>query len=127
MAYMAPEILAKRGYTYTIDWWSLGVCAYELTFGRRPFRGRTNSDLTYSISKDPLKYPEDAEKKCSRTGLQVLKGVRMLSVFSNTSNSNSSSSYLIEILRNVLGVNLTERATRNCEDTSGSKLLIGRH
>ncbi|KAF8737749.1 hypothetical protein AX14_012321 [Amanita brunnescens Koide BX004] len=75
MAYMAPEILNKRGYTYHIDWWSLGVCAYELIFGRRPFRGRTNSDLTYSITKDPLKWPEDAEKKCSRAGMQVLKGL----------------------------------------------------
>jgi len=75
MAYMAPEILTKRGYTYCIDWWSLGVCAYELIFGRRPFRGRTNSDLTYSISKDPLKWPEDADKKCSRAGMQVLKGL----------------------------------------------------
>ncbi|KAI1796584.1 kinase-like protein [Ganoderma leucocontextum] len=74
MAYMAPEILAKRGYTYTIDWWSLGVCAYELIFGRRPFRGKTNSDLTHSISKDSLRFPEDAELKCSRAGLQALKG-----------------------------------------------------
>lgn len=75
MAYMAPEILAKRGYTYTVDWWSLGVCAYELIFGRRPFRGKTNSDLTHSISKDHLRFPEDAESKCSRAGLQALKGV----------------------------------------------------
>jgi serine/threonine kinase 32 len=75
MAYMAPEILHKRGYTYPIDWWSLGVCAYELIFGRRPFRGKTNSNLTYSISKDPLKFPEDAESKCSRHGLQALKGL----------------------------------------------------
>ena len=75
MAYMAPEILAKRGYTYTIDWWSLGVCAYELIFGRRPFRGKTNSDLTHSISKDSLRFPEDAESKCSRAGIQALKGV----------------------------------------------------
>ena len=93
MAYMAPEcvtcsrpcspltlfpslrILVKRGYSYQIDWWSLGVCAYELLFGRRPFRGRTNADLTHSITKDPLKWPEDAEKKCSRPGLQVVKGL----------------------------------------------------
>jgi serine/threonine kinase 32 len=81
MAYMAPEILHKRGYTYPIDWWSLGVCAYELIFGRRPFRGKTNSNLTYSISKDPLKFPEDAETKCSRHGLQVLKGVSMATSF----------------------------------------------
>lgn len=79
MAYMAPEILAKRGYTYTIDWWSLGVCAYELIFGRRPFRGKTNSDLTHSISKDSLRFPEDAESKCSRAGLQALKGVSVIS------------------------------------------------
>ncbi|KAJ4473748.1 kinase-like domain-containing protein [Lentinula aciculospora] len=75
MAYMAPEILAKRGYTCHIDWWSLGVCVYELIFGRRPFRGRSNSDLTYNISKDPLKWPEDAEKKCSRPGMLVIKGL----------------------------------------------------
>ncbi|EKM81998.1 hypothetical protein AGABI1DRAFT_112173 [Agaricus bisporus var. burnettii JB137-S8] len=75
MAYMAPEILAKRGYSYQIDWWSLGVCAYELIFGRRPFRGRSNNDLTYSITKDPLKWPEDAEKKCTRAGMHVLKGL----------------------------------------------------
>jgi len=74
MAYMAPEILVKKGYSYTIDWWSLGVCVYELIFGRRPFRGRTNGDLTHSITKDPLRFPEDAEMKCSKRGMQVLAG-----------------------------------------------------
>ncbi|KAG8781214.1 hypothetical protein FRC16_002915, partial [Serendipita sp. 398] len=73
MAYMAPEVLAKKGYTYTIDWWSLGVCAYELMFGRRPFRGKTNSDLTHSIARDHLRFPEDADSKCSREGLLALK------------------------------------------------------
>ncbi|KAH9946541.1 kinase-like protein [Amylocystis lapponica] len=73
MAYMAPEILTKRGYTYTIDWWSLGVCAYELIFGRRPFRGKTNSDLTHSISKDSLRFPEGADNTCSRAGMHALK------------------------------------------------------
>jgi len=75
MAYMAPEILTKRGYTYSIDWWSLGVCAYELIFGRRPFRGKTNNDLTHSIAKDQLKFPEDCEKKCSRQGMMAMKAL----------------------------------------------------
>ena len=74
MAYMAPEILVKKGYSYTIDWWSLGVCAYELIFGKRPFRGRTNGDLTHSITKDSLRFPEDAEMKCSKQAMQVLAG-----------------------------------------------------
>ncbi|KIJ55102.1 hypothetical protein M422DRAFT_57733 [Sphaerobolus stellatus SS14] len=73
MAYMAPEVLAKKGYTYTIDWWSLGVCAYELIFGRRPFRGKTNSDLTHSITREHLKFPEDADSKCSKEGMHALK------------------------------------------------------
>ena len=75
MAYMAPEILHKRGYTYPIDWWSLGVCAFELVFGCRPFRGRTNTALTHSISKDPLRFPENANEKCSKEGLHYIKGV----------------------------------------------------
>jgi len=73
MAYMAPEILAKKGYSYMIDWWSLGVCAFELTFGRRPFRGKTNSDLTHAISRDPLRFPEDSDSKCSKEGKMALK------------------------------------------------------
>jgi serine/threonine kinase 32 len=77
MAYMAPEILHKRGYTYPIDWWSLGVCAYELLFGRRPFRGRTNTALTQSISKDPLRFPENVGEKCSTTGINFISGVRL--------------------------------------------------
>ena len=72
MAYMAPEILVKKGYAYTIDWWSLGVCMYELIFGRRPFRGRTNGDLTHSITKDPLRFPDDAEMRCSQRGMKLL-------------------------------------------------------
>lgn len=89
MAYMAPEILAKRGYTYPIDWWSLGVCAYELVFGRRPFRGRTNSALTHSIGKDPLRFPEGAEEKCSKAGMQFLKWVSSVVYFLLTSFSFS--------------------------------------
>ncbi|KAJ7429779.1 hypothetical protein B0H11DRAFT_2264888 [Mycena galericulata] len=77
MAYMAPEILAER---YNIDWWSLGVCAYKFIFWRRPFRGGTNSDLRYSITKNPLKWPENAEKKCSQHGMQILKGLLDLDV-----------------------------------------------
>lgn len=34
LAYMAPETLDKRGYSTSVDWWSLGVMAYELVFGK---------------------------------------------------------------------------------------------
>jgi serine/threonine kinase 32 len=75
MAYMAPEILGKRGYSYQVDWWSLGICAYELIFGRRPFRGKTNADLTHRIAKERLTFPENSERVCSLNGQQAVRGV----------------------------------------------------
>lgn len=33
IAYMAPEMLARKGYSTSVDWWSLGILAYELLFG----------------------------------------------------------------------------------------------
>ena len=65
MAYMAPEVLAKRGYLSSVDWWSLGVMAYELLFGRRPFRGKTNSALTHSIMHDKCVFPDNVGKMVS--------------------------------------------------------------
>ena len=55
----------------------MGVCAYELIFGRRPFSGRTNKDLTTAIVRDPLKWPESADSKCSKPGMQALKAVSL--------------------------------------------------
>ncbi|THH10884.1 hypothetical protein EW145_g1037 [Phellinidium pouzarii] len=58
LAYMAPEVCGRRGYSWQADWWSLGVCAYEALLGRRPFEGRTSEALTTAIVKDHLRFPE---------------------------------------------------------------------
>lgn len=65
MAYMAPEILTKRGYFSTVDWWSLGVVAYELVYGKRPFRSKTNDGLTHAIIHDEVVLPTKEEKAVS--------------------------------------------------------------
>lgn len=74
----APEVLAKRGYFETVDWWSLGVVAYELLFGKRPFRGKTNSSLTQAILKEQMKFPENADTLVSAEGMDCIRGVGVL-------------------------------------------------
>uniref|UniRef100_A0A8D0DXC3 Serine/threonine kinase 32A n=1 Tax=Salvator merianae TaxID=96440 RepID=A0A8D0DXC3_SALMN len=44
--YMAPEIFSSAksvGYSYAVDWWSLGITAYELLRGRRPYHIRSST------------------------------------------------------------------------------------
>ncbi|TFK40032.1 kinase-like domain-containing protein [Crucibulum laeve] len=74
MAYMAPQVVGRKGYSWQIDWWSLGVTAYELLFHKRPFDGRSAEKMTQSILKDPLRFPEDVERRCSPEGVMALKG-----------------------------------------------------
>ncbi|CAO3683988.1 unnamed protein product [Rhizopus stolonifer] len=62
VAYMAPEVLAKKGYSTSVDWWSLGVLTFELLLGSRPFRAQSKDILVNSIINDPLVFPQDAYK-----------------------------------------------------------------
>ncbi|KAG0254232.1 hypothetical protein BG011_005879 [Mortierella polycephala] len=72
MAYMAPEVLARKGYLESVDWWSLGVVMFELLFGKRPFRGKSNDLLTASILRDPLPFPENVHTMVSAPCLDVV-------------------------------------------------------
>ena len=35
--YLAPEIILRTGYSFSVDWWSLGVMIHEMAFGYVPF------------------------------------------------------------------------------------------
>ncbi|CAL1716893.1 unnamed protein product [Somion occarium] len=75
MAYMAPEVVGRKGYTWPVDWWSLGVVLWELLFHRRPFDGRTSEKMTHSILKDPLRFPSNVNEYVSKEGQDFLRGL----------------------------------------------------
>ena len=40
--YIAPEILIGKGYSLTTDYWSVGICMYEIFYGIYPFGNSAN-------------------------------------------------------------------------------------
>ncbi|KAI9487578.1 MAG: kinase-like domain-containing protein [Benjaminiella poitrasii] len=59
LAYISPEILNKQGYSFSVDWWSLGIVIYELLYGRRPFKAKSNEELQKSIMSDAVEFPNE--------------------------------------------------------------------
>ena len=51
--YIAPEILQGKGYSLSCDFWSLGICMYEIFYGIYPFGNDANEVI--EIYKDVLK------------------------------------------------------------------------
>lgn len=43
--YMAPEIILGKGYDYSVDFWAIGVCLFEMLFGILPFGNNTEDPL----------------------------------------------------------------------------------
>ena len=40
-SYMAPEVLCKQNHNFAVDYYALGVIAYECMMGRRPYSGKS--------------------------------------------------------------------------------------
>lgn len=51
--YLAPEVLTSKGYTYSVDLWSIGIILYELIVGYFPFGN--DVDDPYEIYEDIIK------------------------------------------------------------------------
>ncbi|EAY16964.1 AGC family protein kinase [Trichomonas vaginalis G3] len=56
-SYVAPEMIMGKCYDTTIDWWSLGVIAYQLFYNKLPFKGENEKLLFDSIINDEPKLP----------------------------------------------------------------------
>ena len=58
LTHVAPEMITKENYSFAVDWWSLGVIAYQMFFGKLPFNGGNQKELFDSIVMDNIKIPD---------------------------------------------------------------------
>lgn len=52
---MAPEMLSRRGYGKSVDWWSLGALIYEMVTGNPPFQDKDEKRLYEKIRNEKVR------------------------------------------------------------------------
>mgnify|MGYP000998716743 FL=1 len=61
---MAPEVILGNGYTFTADYYSLGVLAYELIYGNPPFyRKKAGEDIFIQVIKETPVYSKQVSEE----------------------------------------------------------------
>jgi len=43
--YMAPEVMCAQNHSYGVDYFALGVLAFEFMYGIRPYLGKTRKEI----------------------------------------------------------------------------------
>lgn len=68
VAYMAPEVVdpARPGYSWQVDYWSLGVVAYELLWHARPYDGPSADAIMSALQTTEAAIP------CAIDGAQMV-------------------------------------------------------
>lgn len=56
--YLAPEIIRAKGYSFSVDWWALGVLLFEMTAGYAPFQADQESKLYENIMRGKFTCPD---------------------------------------------------------------------
>ena len=57
--YMAPEVLLAKNYTFTVDFFAIGVIGYEFMMGKRPYNGNNRKQIKHLVLKTQVKIDKE--------------------------------------------------------------------
>ncbi|KAI5123667.1 hypothetical protein M0805_001696 [Coniferiporia weirii] len=72
-SYMSPEVIRGHGYTFSCDWWSLGVIMFECMYGYPPFVSNSRHVTRQKILnwRQSLKFP--SRPQVSHEGINLMR------------------------------------------------------
>ncbi|OBZ68200.1 Serine/threonine-protein kinase CBK1 [Grifola frondosa] len=72
-SYMSPEVIRGHGYTFSCDWWSLGVIMFECLFGFPPFVSNSRHVTRQKILnwRQSLRFP--SRPRVSHEGVNLME------------------------------------------------------
>jgi len=78
--YLAPEVVTSQGHGLTVDWWALGVLAYEMLIGTTPFRADSELAMYKLICRGKINFPASvsASAKAFITGTLITNPMKRL-------------------------------------------------
>jgi serine/threonine protein kinase len=71
VAYLAPEVLRKKGHTKSVDWYNFGTFIYEMLESHPPFYAENKSEIYKNILISTLKFGS----KLSANAINLLTGL----------------------------------------------------
>jgi serine/threonine protein kinase len=57
IAYLAPEMIRRKGHDKSVDWYLMGVLTYEMLTGAPPYYSANREQLFYNIQRGKLHMP----------------------------------------------------------------------
>lgn len=74
-SYIAPEIIQGVGYTFAVDYWSIGILLYVLLCGFTPFQEDNNEKLFEQIKSSNYQFPSPDWDVVSDSAKDLIKNL----------------------------------------------------
>ena len=75
---MAPEVMCKQNHGVSVDYYAVGIIAYECMMGRRPYNGKNRKEIRELILAKQIKIDDraklQADLECIHGTLEEITG-----------------------------------------------------